>query len=216
MVRDNLGIGSGGFALAPPVYVGEVTETSIRGAMGACMVFMLTVGKFFVSGFGIEHFATVNVISGLCLLPPIVCAAIMCFMPESPYFLITKGNMRAAEKALSWFRGGIEVKEELAEMQRRYQEQQKIGSVSFVQLLTDKVYLQPFLLMLALMFFQMFSGINAVNFNMVSIFQDVGSEMDEGLQGFIINIVQVLLLSRRYTQLYMLLKCLCFRYWLAV
>ena len=75
-------------------------------------------------------------------------------------------------------------------MQRAYQDQQKIGSVSFVKLVTDKVYLQPFLLMLALMFFQQFSGINAVNFNLVSIFQDVGSEMDEGLQGFIINIAQ--------------------------
>ena len=171
---------------------------------------MLTVGIIFVSAFGIEHCVTVNVISGLCLLPPIACAAIMFFMPDSPYYLITKGKISEAEKALSWFRGGIgnvqffihfmavlhsrssliDVKDELAEMQRAYQDQQKIGSVSFVKLVTDKVYLQPFLLMLALMFFQQFSGINAVNFNLVSIFQDVGSEMDEGLQGFIINIAQ--------------------------
>ena len=175
------------------------------------MQFMLTVGIIFVSAFGIEHCVTVNVISGLCLLPPIACAAIMFFMPDSPYYLITKGKISEAEKALSWFRGGIgnvqffihfmavlytryssllDVKDELAEMQRAYQDQQKIGSVSFVKLVTDKVYLQPFLLMLALMFFQQFSGINAVNFNLVSIFQDVGSEMDEGLQGFIINIAQ--------------------------
>ena len=184
------GVGCGGFALAPPVYVGEVTETSIRGAMGACMQFMLTVGIIFVSAFGIEHCVTVNVISGLCLLPPIACALIMFFMPESPYYLITKGKISEAEKALSWFRGGVDVKDELAEMQRAYQDQQKIGSVSFVKLVADKVYLQPFVLMLALMFFQQFSGINAVNFNLVSIFQDVGSQMDEGLQGFIINIAQ--------------------------
>ena len=106
-------------------------------------------------------------------------------------YLITKGKIGEAEKALSWFRGGVDVKDELAEMQRGYQDQQKIGSVSFVKLVADKVYLQPFLLMLALMFFQQFSGINAVNFNMVSIFQDVGSDMDEGLQAFIINIAQV-------------------------
>ena len=191
ILHTHIGVGCGGFALAPPVYVGEVTETSIRGAMGTCMQFMLTVGIIFVSAFGIEHFATANVISGLCLLPPIACAAIMFFMPESPYYLITKGKIGEAEKALSWFRGGVDVKDELAEMQRGYQDQQKIGSVSFVKLVADKVYLQPFLLMLALMFFQQFSGINAVNFNMVSIFQDVGSDMDEGLQAFIINIAQV-------------------------
>ena len=64
------GVGCGGFALAPPVYVGEVTETSIRGAMGTCMQFMLTVGIIFTSGFGIEHAVGANIISGLCILPP--------------------------------------------------------------------------------------------------------------------------------------------------
>ena len=64
------GVGCGGFALAPPVYVGEVTETSIRGAMGTCMQFMLTVGIIFVSAFGIEHAVGANIISGLCILPP--------------------------------------------------------------------------------------------------------------------------------------------------
>ena len=116
----------------------------------------------------------------------------MFFMPETPYFYVSKGKVIEAEKALQWFRGGVDVKAELAEIQRAYQDQQKIGSVSFGKLVMDKVYLQPFLMMLALMFFQQFSGINAVNFNLVSIFQDVGSELDEGLQGFIINIAQTL------------------------
>jgi MFS family permease len=39
------GLGGGGFALAPPVYCSEITETSIRGAMGAMMQFMLTIGQ---------------------------------------------------------------------------------------------------------------------------------------------------------------------------
>ena len=37
-------IGGGGFAIAPPVYTSEISETSIRGAMGSVMQFMLTIG----------------------------------------------------------------------------------------------------------------------------------------------------------------------------
>ena len=44
------GVGGGGFALAPPVYCSEITETSIRGAMGAMMQFMLTIGTVYTLG----------------------------------------------------------------------------------------------------------------------------------------------------------------------
>ena len=44
------GLGGGGFALAPPVYCSEITETSIRGAMGAMMQFMLTIGTVYTLG----------------------------------------------------------------------------------------------------------------------------------------------------------------------
>ena len=180
------GVGCGGFALVPPLFVGEVSETAIRGSLGTCMHLMLIFGKAFVSSFGIRHAVSVDVISGLCIVPPLACAAMLSFIPETPYFLITRGKVSEAQSALHWFKNG----KELIDIQRAYEDQRKIGSITFVKLITDLVYLQPFLLMTALMFFQMFSGINAVNFNLVSIFHDAGSQMDEGLPGFIINATQ--------------------------
>ena len=184
------GLGCGGFALAPPLYLGEIAETSIRGALGNTVQFMILLGMVIVSAFGIEHALNVKLITGLCLIPPILGATMMLFMPDTPYYLVSKSRESEAMKALVWLRGSTSVQSELDEIKRAYEEQKNVGSVSFKHLFANRVYLEPLALMATLMFFQQFSGINAVNFNLVSIFQDVGSDLDEGLQGFIITIAQ--------------------------
>ena len=63
------GLGGGGFALAPPVYISEITETSIRGAMGALMQFMLNIGILFVYALGIEDAVDWSIITVLCTIP---------------------------------------------------------------------------------------------------------------------------------------------------
>ena len=90
----------------------------------------------------------------------------MFFMPESPYYLVAKGKDAQALKCLQWLRGSENAKNVLEEVKREFSEQKLIGSVSYVNLLTDAVYLRPFLIVMALMFFQQFSGMNAVTFYM--------------------------------------------------
>ena len=90
----------------------------------------------------------------------------MFFMPESPYYLITKGKDAEALKSLQWLRDSENVNEALEELKRECRDQKSQGNLSYVNLLTDAVYLRPFLIVMALMFFQQFSGINAVLFNL--------------------------------------------------
>ena len=52
-----------------------------------------------------------------------------------------------------------------------------VGSVGLLSLVTRRVYLVPTAISIVLMFFQQFSGINAVTFYAVQIFQDTGSDM---------------------------------------
>ena len=88
----------------------------------------------------------------------------MFFMPESPYYLVAKGKDAQALKCLQWLRGSENAKNVLEEVKREFSEQKLIGSVSYVKLLTDAVYLRPFLIVMALMFAQQFSGMNAITF----------------------------------------------------
>ena len=91
-------------------------------------------------------------------------AVSMFFMPESPYYLVAKGKDVQALKCLQWLRGSENAKNVLEEVKREFSEQKLIKSVSYVNLLTDAVYLRPFLIVMALMFAQQFSGMNAVTF----------------------------------------------------
>ena len=64
----------------------------------------------------------------------------MFFMPESPYFLITKGNLDGAEKSLSWLRGSnYDTKHEMDDLQNTYQEQIKTGTVSLKQIFSNVI-----------------------------------------------------------------------------
>ena len=212
------GVGGGGFALAPPVYISEITETSIRGAMGSVMQFMLTIGIAVVNAMGIENAVDWGIITILCVIPPgkksallseyvatfsafinqssvfvflAASAGAMFFMPESPYYLISKENEAKALASLQWLRGTKNVSGEMDELKRAYREQASLGNLGYKKLFTDGVYLRPFLIMIALMFFQQFAGINAVLFYLKDVFIKAGSTMDPGLSAFIIGIVQV-------------------------
>ena len=95
---------------------------------------------------------------------PVLAAFTMLFMPETPYYLITKNKEQEAKKSLQWLRGIKNVNNELDELKRAYTEQKKLGKVSYMSLITNKVYFKPFFIMNALMFIQQFSGVNAVMF----------------------------------------------------
>jgi MFS family permease len=64
------GLGGGGFALVPSIYISETAETSIRGSLGSIMPLMMTIGYAFINALGIENAVDWVVITGICLVPP--------------------------------------------------------------------------------------------------------------------------------------------------
>ena len=118
----------------------------------------------------------------------------MLFMPDSPVRLLTKGDDEGARKSLEWLRGSecTYIDEELESIKKNIQDAEGGDeSASLKDLFTKAVYLKPFGIGLGLMFFQQFCGINAVLFYLQQIFQAVHSDMDTGLQAFLIGVTQV-------------------------
>ncbi len=58
--------------------------------------------------------------------------------------------------------------------------QKAIGTISIRTLLTEAAFVKPFAVIMVLMFFQQFGGINVVMFYSQEIFADAGSDMDPG------------------------------------
>ena len=102
--------------------------------------------------------------SGLCIIFPAILAVWMIFMPRSPIFLVSKGDIEGARSALRWFRGGkdVDVEDELDEIKNTVEERQKMGSVGPKALFTETQYVKPFMIVLVLMALQQLSGINYV------------------------------------------------------
>ncbi len=176
------GFGAGCFTLAPPMYTNETAETSIVGALGSVTQFMITIGIGFVNACGIESAVDWVVITGICIvfpgisktlsniqnnhgsIPLVLSMVAMFFMPESPVYLISKGKEEEAKKSLHWLRGTENVGEEIEVLKQSQKAQESTGRVGILGLFKSREYFEPWLIMIIFMFFQQFSGINAVIF----------------------------------------------------
>ncbi|CAB0016587.1 unnamed protein product [Nesidiocoris tenuis] len=100
------------------------------------------------------------------------------------------GRQKDAQKALKWLRGkDADISKEIAEMNKAAESEEE-SSVS-IQDLFQKCYLWPLSIALGLMFFQQFSGINAMIFYTVEIFEDAGSTIDSNLAAIIVGLVNL-------------------------
>lgn len=85
--RFFLGMGSGGFCVAAPMYTGEIASKNIRGTLGSFFQLMITIGILvaYILGAWVS-FTAFNII---CTVLPIVFVTIFFFMPESPTYLVS-------------------------------------------------------------------------------------------------------------------------------
>ena len=104
------------------------------------------------------------------------------FVPESPFYLVGRGQLLEAEESLRRLRSSSQdVSIELKRLETAKRSQDNIGSISLSTLLTDKRYLKPFVIAMSLMFLQQFGGVNAIMFYTQTIFEKAGSSLDPGL-----------------------------------
>ncbi|XP_045780648.1 facilitated trehalose transporter Tret1-like [Maniola jurtina] len=184
------GLSTGGICVAAPMYIGEIAETSIRGSLGAFFQLFLTVGILFTFVVGAwTHWRTLSIVSAVF---PVLLVAVFWWMPETPQYLLAKNRRRDAEKALRWLRGpDAELSGELEDMQKDVDNSSRQQG-GLVRMLTNRAPLMALICSLGLMFFQQFSGINAVIFYTVDIFKSAGSNIEPAIATIIVGVVQTL------------------------
>ncbi|BES98906.1 Sugar (and other) transporter [Nesidiocoris tenuis] len=99
-----MGLGVG-FVQAPiATYIGEVTQPQYRGGLASVAYSMFTLGQVVI--FGIDVITGDWRLSAICSsCVPIVTSIVLCLIPESPIWLISKGRYDEAKSALKWLRG---------------------------------------------------------------------------------------------------------------
>lgn len=172
-----------------PTYVVEIAPPQIRGMLGTCFQVMVVIGILLAALGGLLF--TWGQLAGWSSLAALIMSLIMFFMPETPQWLLSKGRNEEAEASLARLRTS-QVSQELGIMSQSALAAQQSGTQYSLESIKSREFYKPMLLALALMFFQQFSGINAVLFYQADIFKDAAPESNAALNTIIVCLAQVL------------------------
>ena len=145
--------------------------------------------------FGILHVSVIGKFLGFrwitvgCIAVIVVWTILMLFIPETPHYLLTEKKYDAAKASLEFLRGHSYIENELAEIQESVEDSSRTKAT--VKDLGKPQNLKPLLISVLLMFGQQFSGMNAIMFYGVKIFQAAHTKMDSFVENIIMAVVQV-------------------------
>ncbi|XP_072305428.1 solute carrier family 2, facilitated glucose transporter member 1-like [Eucyclogobius newberryi] len=162
-----------------PMYVEEISPTSLRGALGTLHQLGVVLGILLAQILGIEWLLGSSSLWPLLLsftvLPALLQCSVLPFCPESPrYLFINCSQESEAHEVLVKLRGTEEVGEDLQEMREESQRMQRETSVSILELVRSAHYRQPLIVAVLLQLSQQLSGINAVFYYSTGIFERAG------------------------------------------
>ncbi|XP_068105114.1 solute carrier family 2, facilitated glucose transporter member 8 isoform X2 [Hyperolius riggenbachi] len=180
------GVASGVTSLVVPVYISETSHSKVRGTLGSCVQLMVVTG--IVGSYIAGMFLDWRWLAVLCSVPPVVMVIFMIFMPETPRYLINQEKRGEALSALHFLRGP-EVDHEWEYRQIESSSDQQEGGLKMVDFRNPAIF-KPFLIGVSLMFFQQFSGINAIMFYADMIFEEANFK-NSSLASVIVGLIQV-------------------------
>ncbi|CAG5100758.1 Similar to Tret1: Facilitated trehalose transporter Tret1 (Bombyx mori) [Cotesia congregata] len=114
VARCFCGIAGGMMWTTLSLFIGEVSDSSIRGSLVFLNSNAAFVGAFLGNIIGahlpFEQFGYVSLsLNALFFI-------IFCFIPDSPYHYVTKGDLKSAEASLKWFKREANVLKEIQEL----------------------------------------------------------------------------------------------------
>nr|XP_012216908.1 PREDICTED: facilitated trehalose transporter Tret1-like isoform X1 [Linepithema humile] len=101
--RVILGIGVGISYTTNPMYVSEVADVGIRGALGTLIAVNVFTGSLLTCSIG--PWVSYRVLAAILLAVPILFVACFCWFPETPAFLAARGRKAEATRSLAFFKG---------------------------------------------------------------------------------------------------------------
>ncbi|XP_018019695.1 facilitated trehalose transporter Tret1 [Hyalella azteca] len=188
--RIGTGVFVGLTCVSVNTYIGEIASSDIRGTLGSGFQLMVNAGFLVAYSFGI--ILDWYYLAFLCISIPLLFTVAMFFNKESPVYLLSKGRDQEALESLKFLRGpNYPVQSELRNMRLALHER-NTKQVHFTELFLTPHLARPFMVSVTLMFFQQFSGANAVLFNLSTIFKSAGTDIPESLSSVIVGIVFIL------------------------
>ncbi|KAK0181950.1 hypothetical protein PV327_000127 [Microctonus hyperodae] len=186
------GIAHGGIFNVTVIYLGEIADKNIRGALGTFLKMSTNIGTLFVTTIGANlPYWKLNLVS---LSIPLIFILIFSFMPETPYFYLIKGRITDAEQSLMSLRRlkyRESVREDIALMNDAVVEGKKSKQNFFKELIRTRGNRRALIILLGLKATQQFSGHMAVVAYTQEIFSHSGSTLPPAQAVVILGVFQL-------------------------
>lgn len=146
------------------MYVGEIASDRCRGALGSLTALFTILGFLFVHCIG--SLVTYMQTQWICLIIPCIFIVSFSFMPESPYFYVSKGELDLALKSLCFLRGKPigSVVEELKLVEATVGTARVGKKGSKLKVITKRGNVLAMVICLGLLIVQQLCGIHAIHF----------------------------------------------------
>ncbi|KAJ2954971.1 hypothetical protein O0L34_g3314 [Tuta absoluta] len=179
-----------------PVYIGETTDPRYRGFFLAAVSLAIAVGILVAHIIG--TFMTWHSTAIICSIFPVLSFFLLMVVPESPTWLIAKGQTDEGVKSFHWLRGYDEAaKAELKGLIDKQKAQDSEPPMSLKEKLISlksPTLLKPLFIMIMFFITCQFSGVNAVAFYSIEIVEKaVGKGMDHYVAMLVIDSLRVVM-----------------------
>merc|ERR1712088_264545 len=174
-----IGINSGLNAGLAPMYLSEISPTALRGALGTVYQLIITLSILISQILGMNNMLGTEDgwpwLLAITAIPAVFQLATLPFCPESPkYLLLDKDDEMAAQSALGWLRGTLEVHDEMDEMKQEQESMKLVPKVTLKEMITNGSLRQSLIIAMMMMLAQQLSGINCAIFYSTDIFEKAG------------------------------------------
>ncbi|XP_043976964.1 solute carrier family 2, facilitated glucose transporter member 1 [Gambusia affinis] len=159
-----------------PMYVGEISPTALRGALGTLHQLGIVIGILIAQIFGLDmimgNAEFWPLLLSFLFIPAVIQCVLLPLCPESPRFLlINKNEESKAKTVLKKLRGTTDVSSDMQEMKEESRQMMREKKVTILELFRSPLYRQPILIAIVLQLSQQLSGINAVFYFSTRIFE---------------------------------------------
>ncbi|CAI5688575.1 unnamed protein product [Oreochromis niloticus] len=174
-----MGVDSGIALSALPMYLGEISPKHFRGMIGQFNSILICLGVFTGQVLGLPELlgqeSTWIYLFSFLALPAILQLCVLPFLPESPrYLLMERRDEAGAEKAFQRFLGKKDVSQELEEVHMESRAQDKLHTVSVLQLLKSPAVRWQLITVIITMACYQLCGLNAIWYYTNGILREAG------------------------------------------
>ncbi|XP_055576795.1 solute carrier family 2, facilitated glucose transporter member 6 isoform X2 [Falco cherrug] len=168
-----------------PVYISEISHPGVRGMLGACPQIMAVLGSLVLYALGLALDWRWLAVTGE--VPVLMMIVLLCFMPNSPRFLLSRGKDDEALRSLCWLRGkDTDYAREYEQIKDSVRKQSPRISCAEIK---DPFIYKPILIAAGMRFLQQLSGVTCILVYLQSIFKKTSvilkPEYDAALVGLV-------------------------------